>query len=208
MPQRFILASQSPRRAEILGRIGLDFIVAPSLVDEGGIERKNPRETAIEIARRKACAVREQYPRDIIVSADTVVVVDGETLGKPFDDRDAARMLGRLSGRAHAVLTALAVLDGARGMEETGCEETQVVFRAMAEREIAWYVASREPRDKAGAYAIQGLGGLFVDRIEGNYYNVVGFPLTLFVRLMEKMGVCLLDHLPSQKGKRDGALHR
>lgn len=192
---RFILASQSPRRAEILRRVGLSFGVEPSNVDESSVALADPRDTVVQLARMKAHAVHEQHPHDIVVSADTVVAIDGEILGKPRDDAEAAQMLRKLSGRAHRVLTGFAIIDGARKIEKTGCEETMVVFREMNEREIDWYVSSGEPRDKAGAYAIQGLGGLFVERIEGNYYNVVGFPLTLFVRLMEKIGISLLDHL-------------
>lgn len=192
---RFILASQSPRRAEILRRLGLSFVVEPSDVDESSVALSDPRDTVVQLAAMKARAVRDRHPSDIVVSADTVVVIDGEVLGKPFGDADAARMLRALSGRSHSVLTGLAIIHGATGLEKTGCEETKVVFREMSPREIDWYVSSGEPCDKAGAYAIQGLGGLFVDRVEGNYYNVVGFPLTLFVRLMEDLGIFVLDHL-------------
>lgn len=181
-----VLASSSPRRIEMLKLLGLRFETAHPSVNESTL----PRETALahvrRLARLKARAVAAGHPESWVLAADTVVVVDGVIFGKPRDERDARRTLRKLSGRWHEVLTGMALVSEARRAEQVAVSRTRVRFRKLSEREIRWYVASGEPADKAGAYAIQGKGGLFVDRVVGSPSNVVGFPLDAFARLMKK----------------------
>jgi septum formation protein len=173
---RLILASASPRRAELLTAAGFEFEVRVTNVDEAPRPGELPREYVMRVARDKASAAASRGDgREIILAADTTVVVDGEILGKPLDDDESRRMLSRLSGRAHEVLTGMSVKCGAA--ERWSVESTAVWFKPLTEQEIAWYVASGEGRDKAGGYAIQGLGSRFIPRIEGSYSNVVGLPV-------------------------------
>ena len=169
-----ILASQSPRRAEILKQAGFEFVVRPADVDETPLVGESPRACAERLARAKAMAV-EAGADDIVLGADTVVVIDGHTLGKPTDTADAARMLQLLSGRQHEVITGVCL----RRQSGLGCGSTvtRVWFAPLSQEEIAAYVASGEPMDKAGAYAIQGLASRYIPRIEGSYANVVGLPI-------------------------------
>ncbi len=176
-PALFILASGSPRRAAILRQLGVRFVIRPADVDERGEPGLPPREVAMRAAAEKASAVARGRRRGIVLGADTVVVVDGEVLGKPASPRAAARMLARLVGRTHVVTTGLALIDVERGARCLSWEDTRVHMRAATGAEIAAYVATGEPFDKAGAYGIQGHGALFVDRIEGCYWNVVGLPV-------------------------------
>ena len=185
----FILASASPRRAEILRTLGVAFETAPSDVNEAPVDGETPSEYVTRVARAKAAAVDRES--GLVIGADTVVVVDGHTLGKPTDDADAERMLRLLSGRWHAVMTGICLRDAADGREVCDHEKTLVRFRDLTGEEIAGYVASGEPRDKAGAYAIQGRGMLLIDEIAGNYHNVVGLPPTLLARLARQFGVIL-----------------
>jgi septum formation protein len=173
----FILASRSPRREAILRQLGVRFLVRPADVDERGRPGLLPRELAMRAAARKAAAVARGRQRGLVLGADTVVVLDGEVLGKPSGARAAAGMLARLSGRTHVVTTGLALIDVERGVRCLSWEDTRVHMRAATRAEIAAYVATGEPFDKAGAYGIQGHGALFVDRIEGCYWNVVGLPV-------------------------------
>jgi septum formation protein len=182
---RLILASQSPRRAELLRLAGFTFDVVVADVDE----RVRDNEPAAAYVRRlaaekSAAAMPGAIGRDaaVILGADTAVVVDGEILGKPRDDEDAARMMRRLSGRWHEVVTGISLRSGA--CEVGRVETTRVEFSELSEAEIAAYVASGEGRDKAGAYAIQGLASRFVRRIEGSYTNVVGLPVTAVAELL------------------------
>jgi septum formation protein len=154
-------------------------------VDESPAPGEDARALVRRVAAAKAGSVEGDDPADIILGADTVVVLDGVILGKPRDDRDAAAMLSRLSGRAHDVLTGIALRQGSRLVAET--EETRVFFAVVGEAEIAWYVASGEPSDKAGAYGIQGLASRFVTRIEGSYTNVVGLPVEALRRMLKTM---------------------
>ncbi len=168
-----VLASASPRRREILRRAGIPFRARPTGVDEAVRAGETPRRHVRRLAREKAQAAGR--PGETVLGADTVVVIDNQILGKPRNAPDAARMLRLLSGRVHRVLTGLYLLtpDGSR----TEVVETRVWFRRLTRAEIAAYVASGEPFDKAGAYAIQGLASKFVERIDGCYYNVVGLPV-------------------------------
>ena len=187
-----ILASQSPRRRALLSQITDDFVVRPTGCDET-LCCADPAEHVRLLACRKAeAALREQTPgpADAIVAADTVVYLDGDILEKPVSAEDAAAMLRRLSGRENTVCTGVAVIGG--GEERTHAEVTHVRFRELSEREIAAYAASGEPLDKAGAYAAQGKAALFVEGIEGDYFNVVGLPLCALGRMLEHFGVELI----------------
>ncbi len=169
-----VLASQSPRRQDLLRQAGIPFIVIPADVDEEPLPGEEPRAHVERLAREKALAV-SAAPADTVLGADTVVVVDGQILGKPRDAADAVRMLRLLSGREHQVITGICLRRGSRLI--TDAETTTVRFVSLSEDDIRDYVASGEPLDKAGAYAIQGLASKFIDRIEGCYSNVVGLPL-------------------------------
>ena len=186
-----ILASKSPRRQELLARLGLDFTVMTEDIDET-MDPGLPLEREItRVSEAKARAVQDSAgPDDLIISADTVVCADGKRLGKPADEADARRMLRLLSGRAHTVVSGLCVLQGGRC--ETAAVSTAIHFRPLSEREIDAYVASGEPMDKAGAYGIQGLAAIFVDRLDGDYYNVMGFPLCTLAEMLKHFGVNVL----------------
>ncbi|MCI0572830.1 MAG: Maf family protein [Myxococcaceae bacterium] len=188
MGPTLLLASASPRRRELLGQLGLPFSVEAADVDERPLPGEPPRAYVTRIALAKAGALAARHPGVLVLAADTTVVRDGEPLGKPTDDAEALRMLASLVGRTHEVLTAVA-LDGAFLAHHV--EETRVHMRAATPGELAWYVATGEPRDKAGAYAIQGRGGFLVDRIEGSYSNVVGLPLAQTVQLLAQAGFAL-----------------
>jgi septum formation protein len=184
---RLVLASASPRRRDLLAAAGVRFIADPTPTDEGRLPDEQPAAYVERIARSKAGAGLRRHPGDAVLGADTVVVVDGEMLGKPHDDVEAARMLRRLSGRAHEVLTgvALAMPQGAQATVVT----TRVWFVELTDADIAWYVASGEPADKAGAYAIQGLASRFVSRLDGSYSNVVGLPVAEVLQLVATSGI-------------------
>jgi septum formation protein len=184
---RLLLASRSPRRAELLASAGYTFDVAPADVDETPRPDEVPETYVARLAADKAEAVARTAADRLVLAADTVVAVDGELLGKPRDDGEAGAMLRRLSGRAHDVLTGVAVR--LEGRHADGVDTTRVEFRQLSPVEIARYVASGEPRDKAGAYAIQGGAADFVERIEGSYSNVVGLPLGLVRELLKRLGV-------------------
>jgi septum formation protein len=171
-----VLASASPRRTEILSRAGIDHLVAPVGADESIGAGESPAAAAVTIARRKAEAAAPRWPGRWVLGADTIVDIDGRPLGKPRDDDDARRMLEALSGRVHRVHTGLALVSP-DGRVHAGVESTGVHVRVLDREAIDRYVASGEPRDKAGAYAIQGIGSLLIDRIDGSYDNVVGLPL-------------------------------
>ncbi|HET6277333.1 MAG TPA: Maf family protein [Candidatus Polarisedimenticolia bacterium] len=172
-----ILASASPRRADLLRAIGLEFTVAPSDVDETARRGEAPRPLAERLARAKVAAVPSLPSPSLAIAADTVVVVDGTLFGKPLDDEDARRMLRMLSGHTHQVITAIALR--AQPEEEIACESvtSRVTFTVMSDKEIDWYIATGEGADKAGAYALQGIGALFVTSVDGSYTNVIGLPL-------------------------------
>lgn len=182
---RVILASQSPRRRELLSLVGIAHEVRPADIDERYLPGESPRAHAERLAREKAETIRE--PDAVVIGADTIVVVDGDVLGKPRDETDAARMLRRLSGRSHTVITAIAV--AWRGRVESGVEEVEVAFHALTDADIAGYVATREPMDKAGAYGIQGFGATIVARVDGDYFAVMGLSLQRLVRLLEQLGL-------------------
>ena len=176
-----MLASQSPRRSEILRQAGIAFTVRVAAVDETPLEGEKPEDYVVRLAEMKARAVAAG-PDETVLGADTTVVIDGEMLGKPADAADARRMLERLSGRQHEVITGICLKRGLEVVRD--CAVTKVWFAPMGAREIEEYVGSGEPMDKAGAYAIQGLASKFIERIEGCYCNVVGLPVALVYREM------------------------
>jgi septum formation protein len=178
-----ILASSSPRRAELLRAAGIPFELCPVDVDESVGKLEPPGDHVRRLSREKADAAFAQYPEAVVLGADTIVLVSGEILGKPRDAADAVRMLRLLSGREHEVLTGVAIV--ARRGIVVEVARTRVWVNPLSDAEISDYVASGEPQDKAGAYAIQGLGSKFIDRIQGSYSNVVGLPVALVYRLLK-----------------------
>ena len=184
-----ILASQSPRRRELLGQMGIsDFIVRPAQGEELPHPELTPAQLVEELSRQKAQEVSAAAaPGDVVIAADTVVAIDGRVLGKPRTAEQAEEMLSALSGRTHAVYTGVTLWKDGEVLTEH--EETQVTFRPLAAREIRAYVATGEPMDKAGAYGIQGRGALLVERIAGDYCNVVGLPLCCLGRMLSALGL-------------------
>ena len=171
---QWILASQSPRRKELFSLFHLPFVVKVADVDEKMEPTNDPYDEVARVSRLKALAVARAQ-EDVVIAADTIVVCDGKILGKPHSEEEAIEMLQMLSGRAHEVMTGVTVLRGE--VAETFTEVTEVCFRELSEKEIAAYVATGEPMDKAGAYGIQGGAALFVEKLVGDYYNVMGLPV-------------------------------
>jgi septum formation protein len=184
---RVVLASSSPRRRELLTLIGIAHEVAPADIDESYLPGELPAAHAERLAREKAAVVAVRAPDAVTIGADTIVVVDGDVLGKPRDAAHAAEMLRRLSGRAHRVITAVAAVW--RGTTVSTVEDVGVTFRPLTEREIATYIATGEPMDKAGAYGIQGFGATIVDRVDGDYFAVMGMSLVRLVGLLRDVGI-------------------
>jgi len=193
MQDKIILASASPRRRELLQQIGYAFEVIPSQAEEHEAPGETPEEHVVRLSHDKAREVstRDDIDGRWIIGSDTIVLRDGIILGKPADDEEAAQMLQSLSGRSHRVLSGYAILDRKTGQSRCAAVTTRVSFRALTDTEIAGYIASGEPADKAGAYAIQGIGAFMVERIEGSYSNVVGLPLCEVIRALEELGVPL-----------------
>jgi septum formation protein len=186
-----ILASNSPRRRELLAQIGLVFTVSPADVDENVMPGEAPEPYAVRLALDKARFAAMRAGKGIIIAADTIVLAGGAILGKPADAEDARRMLKALSGRQHEVVTGLAVMDAATQRSFVRTSVTKVWFRDLSEREINAYVATGEPLDKAGAYGIQERGALMVERIEGCYSNVVGLPLSLLGEMLREFDITI-----------------
>ena len=186
---KLILASGSPRRRELLGHFGLDFDVIPALGPETPPVGADAGETARALSEAKAREIAQAHPDAVVIGADTVVEIDGAILGKPRDEEDAKRMLRLLSGREHRVFTGVTVIKGDDIVSRW--EETKVFFRPMTEDEIAAYVATGEPMDKAGAYGYQGRACVYVERIEGDFFNVVGLPLCRLGTMLSELGVTL-----------------
>ncbi len=179
-----ILASQSPRRKELLSLLGIPFCVRVSDVDEKMDPALPAEQEVARVSKLKALAVK-RTPEDVVIAADTVVVCDGSVLGKPRDAEDAKRMLRMLSGREHSVMTGLTVLKGDTCVSHT--QITKLRFRELSEKEICRYVQSGEPMDKAGAYGIQGGAAVFVESLQGDYFNVVGLPVCRLYQIMEEI---------------------
>jgi septum formation protein len=181
-----VLASASPRRTQLLSLLAIAHQVDPAHVDETARPGERPRAMAERLARLKATEVARRHPGREVLAADTVVVLDGDILGKPVDEADAAAMLRRLSGREHVVITAVALARDGEVWER--CDETRVRFRRLSDETIAGYVATGEPLDKAGAYGLQGYGAVLVERIEGDCFGVIGLPLRLVTELLDQAG--------------------
>jgi septum formation protein len=189
-----VLASASPRRQELLRNAGIPFTVEPADINETPLAGELPRDCAERLAREKALAVSQRRPQDYVIGADTIVVIEGAMLGKPRDAGDAARMLRLLSGRLHEVITGVCVvMPAASGqrpvVSETASQLTLVTMGALSEDEILEYVATGEPLDKAGAYAIQGIASRWIPRIDGDYSNVVGLPVAMVYAMLRERGV-------------------
>ena len=186
-PLEVILASQSPRRRELLTLVGITHVVRPADIDESLLPGEEPVPHAERLAREKAHRLAERHPDAVVIAADTIVVLDGEIIGKPVDVAEACATLARLSGRTHTVYTAIAVARG--GRTESAVEAVAVTFRTLGSAEIADYVSTGEPMDKAGAYGIQGFGATIVERIEGDYFSVMGLGLRRLVELLGRVGL-------------------
>lgn len=183
-----ILASSSPRRADLLKTLGVSFELVPSNINERPHQDEAPADYIIRLARAKVIDAARKRDSGLVIGADTIVVLDGRILGKPRDEDEAISMLKQLSGRWHAVMTGLALYDAATRREVADYDKTLVRFAQLTDKEIEWYVKTGEPMDKAGSYAIQERGAIFVEEIAGNYHNVVGLPVTLLYRLSKRMG--------------------
>jgi nucleoside triphosphate pyrophosphatase len=186
---RFILASASPRRRELLMSINLDFEVVPSHIPEVRGEGESPEEYVARLSREKAAAIAEKFPADWIIAADTTVLLGDQLLEKPEDAEHAARMLATIAGKTHTVYTGVTLLNLAQNWRDTRVAESEVRMLPLDAREIDWYVATGEPLDKAGAYAVQGTGAMFIDSIHGSYTNVVGLPLATLFGMLRKAGI-------------------
>jgi septum formation protein len=185
--EKLVLASKSLRRAEILRAVNWPFESAPAEIDETQKSLEDAPTYVLRLAREKAAAVATSRSEGLVLGADTVVVIDGTVLGKPRDDDDAVRMLRMLSGRWHEVLTGVALIRAGTDRSVTGQQTTRVKFSELTDEEIDWYVASGEPLDKAGAYAVQGMAGLLIEEVQGEYFNIVGLPIRLVYELARKI---------------------
>jgi septum formation protein len=194
VPPAIVLASASPRRSELLARVGIRFAVVPSRVSEEVLPGETPEAYVVRLSRDKAreVAQRPEVPGRWFIGSDTIVLRDDDILGKPKDAQEAAAMLRSLAGRRHRVLSGYAVFDRRSGATVSGAVATAVRFKELTEQEIAGYIATGEPFDKAGAYAIQGIGVFMVLGIEGSYTNVVGLPLCEVVEVLERLGAVRL----------------
>lgn len=186
---QIILASKSPRRKELLSQAGLSFTIIPSAFDEDAVEIKDPAGYARHLAQNKALDIARQYPDSFVIGADTIVVVDGAVLNKPHDRDEARAMLARLQGRTHQVITGFCVASELAGHQHSEFCQTDVTFKPLSEAEMEWYISTDEPYDKAGGYAIQGLGSFMVAAVNGSYTNVVGLPVCEVLAHLHQIGV-------------------
>ena len=194
-----ILASQSPRRRELLSLITEDFRIIPAKGEEILPEKVSPEEAVLALSEQKAGEIFRENRGEVIVAADTIVAIDGKILGKPADEKDAFAMLKTLSGRVHEVFTGVCVIF-ANGKKERFFEETKVEFYELSDEAIAAYIKTGEPMDKAGAYGIQGKGALLVKRIDGDYYNVMGLPVARLLRVLNgEIKHCRVKHREAKK---------
>lgn len=190
--KKIILASQSPRRKDLLKQIGLEFKIDPSNYEEDMSLRVEPRELAEYLSLGKAKDVAQRHKGSVIISADTIVAVDDEVFGKPKTPERAKYMLQKLSSRAHSVITGFTIIDTETNRQISKSVETKVYFKDISEEEMNAYIASGEPLDKGGGYAIQGLAALFVEKIEGDYFNIVGLPILALITELKKFGINVL----------------
>ncbi|MEC9487905.1 MAG: Maf family protein [Halanaerobium sp.] len=191
--KKLILASASPRRKYLLKQIGLDFVVIPSQIEETCEKELAPMEMVKELALKKVRDINKNVEQAVVLGADTIVVYKGQVLGKPESQEEAFEMLGKLSGEEHEVITGIAIIDTDTDTDAviSDAARTRVFFRTLEDEEIRRYIKSGEPMDKAGSYAIQGKGAIFVERIEGCYFNVVGLPLSLVITHLKQLGLNL-----------------
>ena len=185
---RLILASSSPRRKELLEQIGLRFEVVPGGVEEKIKDGENPVEHVLRLAEEKALDVANGLKNSCVIAADTIVLVDGEILGKPAREQEAYQMLLKLSGKEHRVITGFCILNTGNGESVKESVETTVTFKELTEEEIRGYIKTKEPFDKAGGYAIQGKGSFMIREIKGSYTNVIGLPICEVVEALERVG--------------------
>lgn len=197
---KLVLASGSPRRSELLSGLGLSFEVIVSYANETVEGNVSPEEMVRTLAYRKAAAVSNSLRDGIVIGADTIVVLDGQILGKPVDQQDAIRMLRHLQGRMHTVYSGVAVIDAASGKHRVDYRATRVHMRHLSDDEIEAYVRTGEPMDKAGSYAIQGIGSTIVHSIEGDYFTVVGLPMELLASLLTSFDVHVLKPTETIRG--------
>jgi len=190
---KWILASKSPRRIEILYRIGINPIIFPVKIEERKFKGEEPHEYVLRLSKQKAEEAANCFSSGIVIGADTIVVLDNKFLRKPRDEREAKRILKLLSGKKHFVYTGITLLKIEDKKIVSGYEKSKVYFIELSPEMIDWYVRTKEPMDKAGAYGIQGKAGIFIKKIEGCYFNIVGFPLNLFYRLTKKLGINIFD---------------
>lgn len=186
---KMILASSSPRRRELLTSVGIDFDVIPSNVPEQHRPGEAPEEYVARLSRDKAAAIAERHPGRWVLAADTTVLLGDQLLEKPLDADDAARMLSTIAGKTHVVYTGVTLQNLERAHRDTRVAESEVRMLPLERKDIEWYVATGEPLDKAGAYAVQGIGALFIDSVHGSYTNVVGLPLALLFQMLRKAGI-------------------
>jgi len=188
MSSRLILASRSPRRYELLKQVGLDFEVVPSRVIEDFVHTESPQDHVIRLAEAKAQDVAKGYPDRWVIAADTIVYINGSILGKPKNRKEAIEMLHNLSGQEHWVMTGFSVCHLEKGKNDKEAVQTAVKMKTLDPTEMEWYVQTGEPFDKAGGYAIQGIGSFMIESIRGSYTNVVGLPLCELIQMLDRLG--------------------
>ena len=190
--KRIILASASPRRVELIEKIGLKFEAEPSNYEEDMHSELEPHEFARKISLEKAEAVASKHKNAIVIAADTIIVFGSKILGKPHTENEARKMLETINGKSHSVITGFSIIDTGKNKTLSKSVETKIHVRKLTLAEIDAYVKSKEPLDKAGAYAIQGLGAVIVEKIEGDYFNVVGLPLSALTEALKEFGIYIL----------------
>ena len=193
MGSRLILASKSPRRYELLKQVGLDFEVIPSRVMEDIVQKESPKEHVIRLAEAKARDIASGYPDRWVIAADTIVYINGSILGKPKSREEAMQMLHRLSGQEHWVLTGFSVCHLGKGKSDKEAVQTAVKMKTLNPIEMEWYIQTGEPFDKAGGYAIQGIGSFMIESIRGSYTNVVGLPLCELIQMLNRLGAIAIS---------------
>ncbi|OGP86895.1 MAG: septum formation protein Maf [Deltaproteobacteria bacterium RBG_16_48_10] len=193
MESRLILASKSPRRYELLKQVGLDFDVIPSRIEEDYIKGESPRKHVLRLAEAKALDVGNQHPDRWVVAADTIVYIDHSILGKPKSREEAKKMLRRLSGKEHRVLTGFSVHHIEKRKGDREAVQTAVKVKRLTQDEMEWYVQTGEPFDKAGGYAVQGVGSFMIESIKGSYTNAVGLPICELIQMLSRLGALTIS---------------
>ncbi|MCI6153263.1 MAG: Maf family protein [Fusobacterium perfoetens] len=187
-----ILASNSPRRKEILENFGFNLKIITKNIEEIS-DKKNITDKIMDIANKKVLVVAKDYPNEYVIGSDTVVVIDNEILGKPKNEIEIYNMLKKLSNREHEVITSFSLVNISKNLSISDFEISKVQFKNISDEDIKWYIGTKEPFDKAGAYGIQGKGSYFVEKIQGDFFSIMGFPIGKFVRTLNKIGISLND---------------